>query len=263
MSDLLALAPTFWKGITVIICAFIVFVGSVYLLLSAVFGLRMAYLVLAVSFFGWMIVFSSIWTFGQPRFPPPIGPLKRWAISGTPVNEGPRGTEPHWQVFAAGTGPLKTKYPGTEKYPGPPWRAPTAGTKSSVDTAKTAVQKYLGEQAAKQLEKQGVKVCPLKGLQSPSCYTIDPSTFVVTDFAFMPARDGTSLAAAHAFFTAGGPEVTVYVYHDSGNVPVYSYAFLAASILGFAFHVPFLDRAEKRRKAILTGGTAPPWYGPA
>ncbi len=263
MTELLALAPTFWKGIIVIICALIVFVGSVYVILSAVFGLRMAYLVLAVSFFGWMIVFSSIWTFGQPRFPPAIGPLKKWAISGTPANEGPRGTEPHWQVLAAGTGPLKTKYDGTEKYPGPPWRAATAGNKSAVDTAKTAIQKYLVQQATQQFTKQRVKVCPPEGLQAANCYTFDPSTFVVTDFAFMPAKDGTSLAAAHAFFTAGGPELTVYAYHDAGNVPAYSYAFLAASIVLFIVHVPFLDRAEKKRKAILTGGTAPPWYGPA
>ncbi len=254
MTDLLALAPTFWKGIIVVICALIVFVGSVYVILSAVFGLRMAYLVLAVSFFGWMIVFSSIWTFGQPRFPPPIGPLKKWAISGTPANEGPRGTE---------TGPLNTRYAGTEKYPDPPWRAPTAANKSSVDTAKTAIQKYLVQQAVQQFKKQDVKVCPPEGLQAANCYTFDPSTFVVTDFEFMSASDGTSLAAAHAFFTSGGPELTVYAYHDTGNVPAYSYAFLAASIVLFIVHVPFLDRAEKKRKAILTGGTAPPWFGPA
>jgi hypothetical protein len=254
MTDLLALAPTFWKGIAVIACAFILFVGSVYVILSAVFGLRMGYLVLAVSFFGWMIVFSSIWTFGQPKV---LG------VTGTLRNLGPRGTEPHWQVFAAGTGPQRTTYAGAEKYPNPPWRAPTSADKSSVDTAKTAIQKYLVEQATKQFEKEGVNVCPPEGVQAPTCYTFDPSTFVVTDFAFMPAQDGTSLGAAHAYFTAGGPELTVYVYHDSGNVPAYSFAFLAASIVGFVVHIPFLDRAEKKRKAILTGGAAPPWYGPA
>lgn len=254
MTDLLALAPTFWKGVVVVVCAFILFVGSVYVILSAVFGLRMGYLVLAVSFFGWMIVFSAIWAFGQPKI---LG------VTGTLRDLGPRGTEPHWQVFAAGTAPLKTKYPGTENYPGPPWRAPTAASKSSIDTARTAVQKYLVEQATQQLEKQGTRVCPPESIPSPSCYTFDPATFVVTDFAFMPTDDGTSLAAAQSFFTAGGPQVIVYAYHDSGNVPVYSFAFLLASILGFAVHVPFLDRAEKKRKALLTGGTAPPWYGPA
>ena len=66
----------------------------------------------------------------------------------------------------------------------------------------------------------------------------DPATFVVTDFAFVGSEDGTSLVAAHAFFTAGGPELTVYAYHDSGNVPMYSYAFLVGSILLFAVHLP-------------------------
>lgn len=254
MTDLLALSPTFWKGIVVVICSLLLFVGSIYLILAAVFGLRMGYLVLAVSFFGWMILFSAIWAFGQP---PILG------VTGTLRDLGPRGTEPHWQVFAAGTAPLDTQYDATESYPGAPWRAPTPAQQSSVDTAKTAIQKYLVEEAAKEFEDEGVEVCPPEGLQEPTCYRFDPATFVVTDFAFMGAEDGTSLVAAHAFFTAGGPQLTVYAYHDSGNVPMYSYAFLVGSILGFAMHLPLLDRAEKKRKAILTGGTAPPWYGPA
>ncbi len=254
MIDLLALSSTFWKGIVVVICSFILFVGSVYVILAAVFGLRMGYLVLATSFFGWMIVFSAIWAFGQP---PVLG------VTGTLKNLGPRGTEPHWQVFAAGTRPLETKYPGTENYPSSPWAPPTASNRSSVDTAKTAIQKYMVEQATKQFEEEGVKVCPPESIPSPSCYTFDPTTFIVTDFAFMTAEDGTALTAGPSFFAAGGPEVLVYAYHDSGNVPVYSFAFLAASILGFVIHIPFLDKAERKRKALLTGGTAPPWYGPA
>jgi uncharacterized protein (DUF4213/DUF364 family) len=39
--------------------------------------------------------------------------------------------------------------------------------------------------------------------------------------------------------------------------------FLIGSTLLFGAHLPFLDRAERTRKEILTGGTAPPWYGPA
>ncbi len=40
-------------------------------------------------------------------------------------------------------------------------------------------------------------------------------------------------------------------------------AAISVSVVGVAIHVPFLDRAERTRKQILTGGTAPPWYGPA
>ena len=39
--------------------------------------------------------------------------------------------------------------------------------------------------------------------------------------------------------------------------------FLIGSTLLFGAHLPFLDQAERKRKEILTGGTAPPWYGPA
>jgi hypothetical protein len=61
----------------------------------------------------------------------------------------------------------------------------------------------------------------------------------------------------------GGPEITIYAFRDPGSVPVYSVVFFGASVIGFLVHLPFIDRAERRRKAILTGGTAPPWYGPA
>jgi hypothetical protein len=257
MTDLLALAPTFTKGIVTVVAAVILFIGSVYLLLTAVFGLRMAYLVLAVSLFGWMILFSLIWVIGQPTF---------FGVKGTLPNLGPRGTEAHWQVFAAATGPIKTKFPQTASFPGSSWHLlpanPPKVLKSAADNAKSAIQKYLAAQAEQQFEEQGEKVCdPAEPLET-NCITLDPTTFAVTDFRFA-ASGHTSLVAAQAFFSAGGPQITVFAYHDPGDVPVYSWSFLIASILGFAVHVPFLDRAEKKRKAILTGGTAAPWYGPA
>lgn len=241
MIELIADEPNVVKGIAVTVAALVLFVGSIYLLLTAVFGLRMGYLVLAVSFFGWMIIFSMLWTLGQPKI---LG------VTGLLPNLGPRGTEPHWQVFAAGTGPLETRYGETASYPEEPWRASGASTKTSADTLTTAVQQYLAEQAHEALGTE-------EGAEP------DSSVFVVQDVYFTRSDDGTHLAAAHAFFSAGGPEVTVFAYHDSGNVPMYSYVFLGASILGFLIHLPLLDRAERRRRAILTGGTAPAWYGPA
>src|SRR5437667_11798409 len=116
--------------------------------------------------------------------------------------------------------------------------------------------------AAAKLQKKVVQVCRPDLSPVSKCYTIDPSTFVVEDVEFT-SHGKTSLAAAHAFFQAGGPEITVYAYHDPGDVQVYSVGFLLASLFGFAIHLPFLDRAERKRKAILTGGTAPPCFGPA
>jgi hypothetical protein len=91
---------------------------------------------------------------------------------------------------------------------------------------------------------------------------VQTTDFVVEDIKFATSGD-VSLAAAEAYFTGGGPRITLYMRHDSGSVPRYSWMFLIGSAVLFAIHLPLLDRAERKRKEILTGGTAPPWYGPA
>jgi hypothetical protein len=257
--EVLALSPFFWKGLAVVVSGVILFLGSVYLLMAAVFGRRMGYLVLAVSLFGWMIILSAIWTFPIP---------------GTPKNLGPRGTEPHWKVFAAATQPVESdRFPVTAQYPNDPWRPITARTQPSADTVTTAVQNYLAARANEQLG-LGAEAAtgdqpaigpggPGGGEEATTGFAVQPSMFTVQDIHFATGDDGTFLAAAQAFFQQGGPRITVFVLHDPGNVPVYSWLFLAASIIGFAIHVPLLDRAERKREAILTGGTAPAWYGPA
>jgi hypothetical protein len=86
----------------------------------------------------------------------------------------------------------------------------------------------------------------------------------VDRISFAPAEDDeTSLAVVQAHFSEGGPLWTVSLYHDSGSVPRYSYMFLIGSVILFAIHLPLLDVAERRRRDFLTGGAAPPWYGPA
>lgn len=249
---LLALSPHFWKGLAVTLASVILFVGSVYIVMAAFMGRTMAYLVIAVSLFGWMIIWSTLWTFGANAFG-----------VGTPKYQGPRGTEPHWAVIAAGTSAVSSKYEETTSYPGAPWQPPNADSQPSVATVKTAFQNYLTQQAVEQLEKEGTKVCLSTEKPEQNCFILDPATFVVTDVKFATADDGTHLAAGHSFYTLGGPQVTLFASHQKGNVPIYSVTFLIASILGFVVHLPLLDRAERRRKAILTGGTAPPWYGPA
>jgi hypothetical protein len=244
----LALSDTFWKGIAVTVAALILFVGSVYVILSAVFGLRMGYLVLAVSLFGWMIILSALWVFGATFFG-----------AGTPVNQGPRGTEPHWQVFAAGTSAVQSPtFSETSSWPNAPWREQTAATTSSADTVATTIQDYMAAQANKELG-----ASPAPAGEDATSFAAEPDDFVVQDIRFATASDGTFLSSGVSFFQQGGPAVVVFLYHDRGNVPAYSWAFFIGSIFLFGVHLPFLDRAEKKRKEILTGGAAPPWYGPA
>lgn len=241
MTALLAtLAPTFGKGILVTICAFVLFVGSVYIFLAAIFGRKMGYFVLMAGFFGWMIVLSALWVVGS-------GPLKVSGAAATLPDLGPRGTEPHWRVIAAGPGPQNTGYSLTAQYPGPGWTLANPATEPSVATMTSSIQDYLAAQAQQHVSGDT---------------EILPGSFVVQNVQF--ASTGTTgLGVATAYFATGGPAITVFAAFDKGNVPVFSWAFLLASLVGFAIHVPFLDRLEKSRKEILTGGTAPPWYGPA
>jgi hypothetical protein len=234
---------TLLKGGLATVMGFILFVGSPLLLLGVVFGRWMGYLVLAVSFFGWMLILSVIWLTG-------------FFISqglDTPVNLGPRGAEPAWVVDAAGTDP-GLPYEVFETYPtGERWRTPGSNDNdtSSVQAVTSAAQAYLAEQGNEDL-----------GLGE-----FEPGALATTDFTVENIRfatqDDVSLAAAEGYFTGGGPLVKLYMRHDSGSVDRYSWMFLIGSAVGLAVHIPFLDAAERKRKEILTGGTAPPWYGPA
>jgi hypothetical protein len=233
---------TLLKGGLATIMGFVLFIGSVLLMLSFVFGRRMGYLVLAVSFFGWMILLSAIWTFG----------FYSQGIE-TPVNLGPRGAEPAWVIEAAGTDPQPV-YEVFDRYPdGEGWREPGENDNdtSSVQAVTSSAQAFLAERANED-----------QGLAAHDALALQTTDFVIENIKF--ATDGdVSLAAAEAYFTGGGPLLKLYMRHDSGSVNRYSWMFLIGSFVGLAVHLPLLDIAERKRKDILTGGTAPPWYGPA
>jgi hypothetical protein len=237
MTEVLALTRTNIEGALAVIMSVILFCGSVYLLLSAIFGLRMAYLIAATGLFAFMIILSAIWAFGAP---------------GTPKYLGPKGKLPSWVALAEGPTLRSSSLPVVEKYPQSPWRPIGRGDSlaSEVEPATLTFQDFLAEEANAELRRAGQQG------------EVTPSDFTIADLRFTEV-DGRVLAAARGFGTTGGPEVTVVGFKHEGDEATPSYAFLVASIIGFAAHLPFLDRAEKKRKDILTGGQQAPWRGPA
>jgi hypothetical protein len=233
---------TLLKGGLATVMGFVLFVGSPLLLLAVVFGRWMGYLVLAVGFFGWMLLMAALWTFGFYSQGPD-----------TPVNLGPRGSEPAWVIEAFGTDP-EPVYEQFATYPeGDAWREPGSNDadNSSVQSVTTSAQGFLAERTNEELALE---------IHDPGA--VQTTDFVVQGIRFATSGD-VSLAAAEAYFSGGGPRLTLFMRHDSGSVNRYSWMFLIGSAVGLAVHLPLLDRAERSRKEILTGGTAPPWYGPA
>lgn len=234
---------TLAKGAGVTLMGFILFVGSVYLILSAVLGRWMGYLVVVVSFAGWMAILSALWAFGFYSQGPD-----------TPVNLGPRGAEPSWVPLLASTGETSDRYRAFQSYPEGPWDEAGEGElPGSTQSVSGIVTAFLAEHANEEL-----------GIPETSATAVTAVDFAVDRISFAPAEDGTtSLSVVEAHFVEGGPLVTVSLYHDSGSVPRYSFMFLGASIVLFGIHLPLLDAAERKRREFLTGGTAPAWYGPA
>lgn len=229
------------RGVGVVVMGLTVFIGSVYLLLTSVLGRWMGYLVLMVAFSGWMIVLSSLWAFGFYSQGPD-----------TPVNLGPRGAEPAWIPLLASTDQTSDRYDAFRAYPEGPWKEPEPGAQAAeVQSVTGIVTEFLAEQANEELEIPHTDPAAVTGVD----FAVDSIRFATTG--------ETQLAVAQAHFLEGGPLWTVSLYHDEGSVPRYSIMFLAGSVILFLVHLPLLDIAERKRKEFLTGGAAPPWYGPA
>lgn len=231
----------FIEGVLVVVAGFVVFAGSVWLLLSAIFGVRMGYLMTATGFFGFLLILSALWTFGAPI---PGGQV--------PANLGPRGPLPHWVPVGAGAQLTSATFPQIERYPGGPWVDPGDDPTfaDEVEPATSAFQEFLAERATEELRAAGIEG------------EVEPETFEVEQLRFAES-DATEIAAARAFASSGGPVVVVLGYKDEGQEPIFSWIFLAGSLIGFVAHLPLLDRAERRRKEYLTGGEQAPWRGPA
>jgi hypothetical protein len=245
---------TVLKGWGVTILGSLVFFGSAYVLLAAVLGRWMGYLVTAVSFWGMMLIFSIIFVFG--------------VYGSTPPNLGPRGlryacptciSEPHWAPVAVGEEISSPKYDSVAEYPGEPWERPDEDTIGEIEGLSTALGQFLAREAHEGHE----EAAGGEEAGGEASEEIKATDFALQNIRFHTEEDGTKLAAAQVYFKSGGPIMEAFAVFDEGDVPLPSFIFLGVSLLAFAGHLPFLDKAEKKRKHILTGGEAPKFLGPA
>lgn len=103
--------PVFVKGVLALIVSMLVFVGSVWLLLSLILGIKMGYLVTGASFFGIMVILSGM-----------------WFTNGL----GPKGPETTWVAIGVGPELGQVEGPGDDSYdvssyPEGDWITPAEG----------------------------------------------------------------------------------------------------------------------------------------
>jgi hypothetical protein len=244
-----------WSGaaaVAIVLTGIVIFMGTIYYLLTTIFGWRRAYYVLMVSLMGFMIILSLVWLVGIP---------------GTGPGFGPRGREPEWKVFAPesqqaadfkadlATYPSGWAEPG-KKYFGNHDSKQTGAidSKGEIDTIKGILQPAL----AGLFQKRGT------GSAKPTDYSFRLPATAAEEAKLSPDELAVPVATVRFQDTGGGvllfgvtipavpgahPEVTAFAYRDKGTVFMPALEFLLAALVLFGVHLWLLARDEMKQKA--------------
>lgn len=204
----------------------LVFYGSIYLLLRANLGTRRGYLVLATSFFGFMIIISLFWTFGAPGTPQMVGP------SHLPGQE-PDAYEPAWFAFAGDSLIAEEPdYAFVQDYPDG-FQEVSEGLAADADAATEEMITFFSE-----TEHQPVDGFDEEWEAADTHYAEAPNGFTVIAATFEPPE--------------GDEEpVTLFAYFDEGAVRFPGYVFIGLALAGFLLHAVLLNADEAREQRDL------------
>jgi hypothetical protein len=236
------------KGIAVVVIAFVLLPGSVYMLLASNFGALKGYLIAATAFFGFLMMLSAVWLFGIP---------------GTTPLTGPKGTQPTFNFFTLND-PQAGTYDSVRDFQGDAgngWQAAPAGEaqpgspqetlKADLDTARQKAIQDLITETNKNVKDSSDEL-DVTNLDAKAFYTI---------------QDGTEVAAVVISPKAPLPDSglkkpdfapkTTFAYRDPGNPRLPSILFLAGSSVLFVVHLLLLGVAERRRPLGRAQAPAP------
>jgi hypothetical protein len=242
------------KGILVVLTAFVLLPGSVFMLLAANFGALKGYLIAATAFFGFLSLLSAIWLFGLP---------------GTTPLTGPKGTQPTFKSFTLDD-PAASKYDSVRSFNGRAgngWQGAPAGAAAGAqagggaqetlradrDVARqTAVSKLI--QATNKNVKDSSRELDVTNVDAKAFYTIQDGTEVAA-IVISPKDPPAGSGLRRPTFA---PKTT-FAYRDPGAPYLPSLLFLAGSLALFFVHMLGLGLVERRRP--LGGAAGAPAEG--
>lgn len=216
----------------------LVFYGSIYLLLRSNLGTRRGYLVLATSFFGFMIIMSSFWTFGAPGTPQAVGP--------TYLPTQPSDAyQPTWTPFAGDSLVAeRPEYDIVADYPSGFGEVPES-FQSRTRAGADATAEFFGQSKNRPVPKFSASWEPAEVLyaEADNGYPIIAVTFEQPPPAEDPDVDDE--APAEAF----EPEtVTLFAFFDEGAPLFPGLVFIMIALAGFVLHAFLLNADEARER---------------
>jgi len=237
------------KGILVVVTAFLLLPGSVYMLLAVNFGALKGYLIAATAFFGFLILLSATWLFGLP---------------GTTPLTGPKGAQPTFRFFTLDD-PAASRFDSVRSFQGGAgngWQeAPAAAAgeqvggaeerlKADLDVARqTAVTKLVNE--TNKDNKDSSKDLDAANLDAKAFYTIQDGTEVAA-IVISPKTPPAGSGLERPSFS---PKTT-FAYRDPGAPSLPSLLFLIGSLVLFVVHMLALGLVERRRPLGAAVGVA-------
>jgi hypothetical protein len=236
------------KGLLVVLTAFVLLPGSVYMLLASNFGAVKGYLIAATAFFGFLTMLSAVWLFGIPGTTPLTGPKgTQPTFKFFTINDPQAGTYDSVRDFQGDAGNGWQAAPGEEVEPG----SPQETLKADLDTARQkAVQDLITE--TNQQVRDSSEELDVTNLDPKAFYTVQDGTEVAAVVISPKAPPAGSGLKRPDF----APK-TIFAYRDPGSPYLPSILFLIGSSVLFVAHMLLLGVAERRRPLGVAQAPAP------
>ena len=215
------MSTIFVTGVAVTVAGVVVFIGSIFLLLSLVLGARLAYFVTASVTLAILVILGVVWS---------INPL------------GPVGQLPVWVPRAAADKPSQINFSAMSSYPNGPWKAPNKN-----DVNQVALASAMQGVATAALQ-QGITSGKVKNFATTSTAVVDSTkTRLLT-------QGSKQYGAVTYSATSGKPASAVALFYYNPGDPLGPPRKITLGLLVvFALHLFGMNRVERKARTAANG----------
>lgn len=218
----------FTVGVGAVLSGIIVFVGSVWLLLSMVLGPRLAYFVAASIALAFLLIMSVAWS---------VNPL------------GPVGELPSWNPVAIGEDASQLEFGPASSYPDSPWRVPSEED-SAEQSQKSELETDAGDFVETAVTEGDLDVPP----GSTGTASTDETRFLEQDGDLFGAVTLEVAPPTGAGASPGGggqarpTDVVAILEYDPGNPLGRARIAVVGAFVLLVLHLFGLSRSERRAR---------------